>query len=198
MDGTVAQAETLRFITGNAGKAKELALALEPHGWNVVQTNADCPEIQADSLEEVAEASARHLLDAGVEPPFVLEDAGLFVGALNGFPGVYSRHALETIGCAGLLRLLANVEPEVRSAAFRACLTYVDAAGTIQSFPGTCKGTIAARARGNQGFGFDSVFVPEGDARTFGEMDAAEKGGFSHRAKAAEAFVSHLIQSAKR
>src|ERR1041385_6234664 len=128
--------QRLTFVTGNAGKASELRAMLAPLGVEVVQDKRGYPEIQADTLHEVAEAGARHLLASGLAPPFVLEDSGLFVSALRGFPGVYSRHALDTIGTAGILQLMAGVELESRGAAFQACLLYADAAGALHAFEG--------------------------------------------------------------
>ncbi len=187
----------LRFITGNPGKVAELAPALAPHGWRVEQHDAGYPEIQADSLQEVARAGAEHLLAQGVEPPFVLEDAGLFIAALRGFPGVYSRHALDTLGVGGILQLMLPVEEELRTAAFEACLTYVDEAGRITAFTGRCSGRIANRQAGSQGFGFDPIFIPDGHDQTFAEMGTAAKGEISHRGRAVAAFVAAL-ETAKR
>src|SRR5688500_17901494 len=187
----------ITFVTGNAGKARELREMLAPLGVEVVQDARGYPEVQADTLAEVAEAGARHLLASGLRPPFLLEDSGLFVAALRGFPGVYSRHALDTIGCAGLLRLLADVERESRSAAFQAHLLYVDGAGRLHGFDGACPGRIADRAAGAGGFGFDPVFAPRGHDRTFAEMDGAEKSALSHRGQAVRAFLAFLEKSTK-
>lgn len=184
-------------MTGNAGKARELQGQLAPRGIEVVQDPRGYPEVQADSLAAVAEAGARHLLASGLQPPFLLEDSGLFVAALRGFPGVYSRHALDTLGCAGLLKLLADVEMETRAAAFRCHLLYVDPAGGLHGFEGTCPGRIAERAAGSGGFGFDPVFQPRGHDRTFAEMDAAEKAALGHRGQAVRAFLGFLDKSTK-
>lgn len=189
--GTVAQSE-LRFITGNPGKVRELQALLEPKGITVVQDDRPYPEIQADSLEDVATAGVGYLLATGAEPPFVIEDAGLFVSALRGFPGVYSRHALDTIGCDGILRLMRDVELESRTATFRACLTHVDEEGEFTHHKGSCKGRIADRPAGGQGFGFDPIFIPDGHDRTFAEMTDEEKGALSHRGAAARAFADWL------
>ncbi len=199
VDGTVSQGKhTIRFVTGNPGKLREVQEHLAPHGWVVVQADARYPEIQANSLEEVAAAGAQHLLEQGLEPPFLLEDAGLFVTALRGFPGVYSRHAQDTIGNAGILQLMLPVEEELRTAAFEACLTYVDEDRTIHHFTGRCVGRIVSNARGAGGFGFDPIFAPHGSALTFAEMDGAAKSAVSHRGKAVAAFLAGVVQSAKR
>ncbi|MEA3203989.1 MAG: XTP/dITP diphosphohydrolase [Thermoplasmata archaeon] len=182
----------LTFVTGNAGKVAEMAALLAPLGVEVVADGRGYPEVQAATLAEVTEAGARHLLAAGLRPPFILEDSGLFVAALRGFPGVYSRNALDTIGTAGILRLLQDVELETRGAAFQADLAYVDAAGRVHHFAGTCKGRIAERAAGSNGFGFDPVFVPHGESLTFAEMDPAEKSRLSHRGQTAMLLARHL------
>ena len=190
----------LTFVTGNAGKVAELSALVAPLGWTVAQDKRGYPEVQADTLEEVCAAGARHLLEAGLRPPFLLEDSGLFVAALKGFPGVYSRHALDTIGVRGILRLLRDVELELRTAAFQSCLTFVDAAGAVHHFHGTCKGRIAERPAGNGGFGFDPIFVAEATGRdgpTFAELSAQAKNTVSHRGQAVRAFLAFLTESAK-
>lgn len=193
-----ATSRTLTFVTGNAGKIAELRALAEPLGFAVAQDKRGYPEVQADTLAEVCSAGADHLLATGLAPPFLLEDSGLFVGALRGFPGVYSRHTLDTIGCAGILRLMRDVELESRGAAFQTHLLYVDAAGRRHAFEGTCRGRIAERPAGTGGFGFDPVFLPDGGAgRTFAEMGADDKNRLSHRGQAVRAFLGHLAKSAK-
>lgn len=195
--GPAAPLRTLTFVTGNAGKVAELRAQLKPRGIAVVQDGRGYPEVQAGTLREVAEAGARHLLATGLRPPFVLEDSGLFVAALRGWPGVYSRHALDTVAIPGLLQLMAPVEKEMRTAAFQACLLYVDAAGRPHAFEGSCPGRIADHAAGSGGFGFDPVFVPRGHDRTFAEMDPAGKAALSHRGAAVRAFLEFLDETAK-
>jgi XTP/dITP diphosphohydrolase len=187
--------KTLTFVTGNAGKVRELAALVAEHGFTVVQDDGGYPEIQAETLAEVAQAGAKALLGR-IRPPFLLEDSGLFVDALNGFPGVYSRHALDTIGCAGLIRLLDGAAS--RAAEFRAHLLYVDQQGALHGFDGACSGTIAPSPSGASGFGFDPIFRPAGSARTFAEMSAEEKNRVSHRAKAVRAFLALLAKTAVR
>ncbi|MHB1261464.1 MAG: RdgB/HAM1 family non-canonical purine NTP pyrophosphatase, partial [Thermoplasmatota archaeon] len=187
----------ITFVTGNAGKVRELTEQLAPFGIAVDQDKRGYPEIQAATLAEVAEAGAAHLLASGLKPPFLLEDSGLFVAALRGFPGVYSRHALDTIGCAGVLRLMRDVEAETRSAAFRSHLLYVDTAGRLHGFEGTCPGRIVEVAAGSGGFGFDPLFAPRGHDRTFAEMAPAEKAALGHRGQAVRAFRAFLEKSTK-
>jgi XTP/dITP diphosphohydrolase len=173
----------LRVVTSNEGKAREFAAALEDVPWRVERVAMEYQEVQADDLRTVASESARWLLDQGtVEPPFVLEDAGLFITALSGFPGVYSAYVYHTVGCQGILDLMVGVEDRRARFESRIALTRPD--GTVEICTGTCDGTVPPEARGEGGFGFDPVFVPEGAERTFAEMGLEEKQGHSHRGRA--------------
>ncbi len=175
--------KVLRVVTSNDGKAREFAAALEGTGWRVERVAMEYQEVQADTLDEVAMDSALWLMARGsVEPPFVLEDAGLFVDALDGFPGVYSAYVHRTVGCEGILRLMEGRRD--RSARFESRLALVLADGSVEVLSGTCRGTVPTEARGTGGFGFDPVFVPEGEGRTFAEMGTREKEGHSHRGRA--------------
>ena len=188
----------LTFYTTNKGKVAELAAQLAQVGLAVRQDARGYPEVQADTLEEVAQAGADWLLANGATPPFLLEDSGLFVDGLNGFPGVYSRHALDTLGLPGLLALLRGVPASGRAARFEACLLYVDPAGRRHAFTGRCAGRIAEAGTGAGGFGFDPLFVPDGgDGRTFAAMAPGEKAVLGHRGRAVAAFLASLRQTGK-
>ncbi len=185
----MARPDSITFVTGNPGKVEEMREVLDPLGIAVIQDSRGYPEIQHDELRGVAEAGAGYLMATGLEAPFILEDAGLFVSALDGFPGVYSSYAFHTIGNEGILRLLEGVEKEVRTAAFRANLLYVDEEGHPHHFEGTVKGHIADRAAGDHGFGYDPIFIPDGETRTFAQLTGEEKTAISHRGQAARAFA---------
>ncbi len=171
------------FVTGNPAKFEE-ASALIP---GLKQADIGPPEIQADRLEDVARFSVEYAYKELGEPCFV-EDAGLFVNALNGFPGAYSHYAFDTIGSKGILRLLEGVKD--RGARFEACIAYHDGKG-VRVFSGRVDGAIASRELGSGGFGFDPIFVPNGHDRTFAE-DPAHKQEVSHRARALRKFLGFL------
>jgi len=194
--GASPRRKRLTFVTGNKGKATELGALLAPHGFEVMQDPRGYPEIQADTLAEVTEAGADHLLANGLQPPFVLEDSGLFIDSLKGFPGAYSRHALDTIGCDGILRLMAEVPLAQRSARFEADLLLVEGRRR-RHFAGLCPGRIATEAAGAGGFGFDPIFAPAGRSHTFAEMPPAGKSRLSHRGQAARALLEWLSETAK-
>jgi XTP/dITP diphosphohydrolase len=179
----------LRFVTTNDGKWREVSALLAKHGIAVEKINAKVLEVQSDDLAEIARISA---LDAyrSFGGELFVEDAGLFVDALNGFPGPYSSYAYRTIGVRGLLKLMEGVER--RAAVFRSAVAYVDREGSVNVFVGEVRGFIATEPRGTKGFGFDPVFVPLGSERTFAEMDVEEKNRYSHRARAVGELVKHL------
>jgi len=177
------------FVTGNKGKLHEAQVALAPLGHEVVAADLHPVEIQAETLEEVSRAKCEVLV-AKLPPPFFVDDGGLFVDALKGFPGVFSAHALKRIGSAGILKLMEGVEE--RGAHFACVVTYYDGE-RVRSFAGRCDGRIAREARSSgHGFGFDPIFVPDGHERTFGELPAEVKNDLSHRGKALAQLVAHL------
>ncbi len=97
----------LYFITGNKGKLAEIQNKVKELDFKVIQKDLGYPEIQAGTLEEVAEYGANHIQKQFNES-FILEDAGLFIDDLDGFPGVYSKYVFYTIGLAGILKLMEN------------------------------------------------------------------------------------------
>ncbi len=178
----------LQFITTNEGKFREVATVLAAHGVDLSRLDVRYPEVQADTLEEVVSfglewLTRRHGGD------MMVDDSGLFVEALGGFPGVYSAYVYRTLGTAGILKLL--LEGEDRRARFMTVLG-LQRGGRKVVLRGECGGTIGHATRGKGGFGFDPIFIPEGHDRTFAEMSVEEKNAVSHRGRAAEALLSHL------
>lgn len=144
-------------------------------------------EIQDDDIERIAMVSALSIVRE-VNLPIIVEDAGLFIEALNGFPGPYSSYVYRTIGVNGILKLMSNVEN--RRAYFKSAVAFCDPGGELKCFQGVVYGKIAREARGSGGFGFDPIFKPDEEpTRTFSEMSIEEKNKFSHRAKALRKFA---------
>ncbi|MHB8585710.1 MAG: RdgB/HAM1 family non-canonical purine NTP pyrophosphatase [Thermoplasmatota archaeon] len=188
------QRRTLTFVTSNEGKVREAASALAPWGIDVAGLKRPTIEIQADTLEEVARSKVASLKGV-VDPPFFVEDAGLFVDALHGFPGVYSAYVLRTLGCPGILRLIPPGAP--RGAHFGAVVAYVPKDGALALFRGECPGTIASTiSDGGKGFGFDPIFVPEGHEQTFAQLDDVLKNRISHRGRALASLATALGERA--
>ena len=128
------------------------------------------------------------------------DDSGLEVEALNNEPGVYSaRYAGEPKSDErNMDKLLSNLNGiENRKACFKTVLIYLDATGEKHTFEGKVEGTIIDNKRGEQGFGYDPIFVPNGFDKTFAEMNMEEKSRLSHRAIAVQKFVTFLNSNKK-
>jgi XTP/dITP diphosphohydrolase len=177
------------FATGNFHKFNEARSILTGLDIAVAMLRMKDVEIQSDSLMEIAETSVREVFKRS-RLPVVVEDAGLFIDALNGFPGPYAAYVYQTIGNAGLLKLMEGVEN--RQATFKSAIAYCDSEKTPMIFEGEATGKITKKERvgnGKSGFGFDPIFQPHGSAKAFAEMTLEEKNRFSHRAKAVRKFA---------
>lgn len=183
----------LRFVvvTANTGKAEEFQKIFERYGLKFRIEPLTTMEIQSTDLKEVARYRVLHAYEV-LREPVMVEDAGLFIEALGGFPGPFSSYVFRTIGIKGILKLMDGVRD--RRAQFRSAIAfYSPITGAVKIFTGEVSGWIAMEPRGNKGFGFDPIFVPaEGDGRTFAEMDVEEKNMFSHRARAATKFAEWI------
>ncbi len=177
------------LVTGNLHKLQEFQHGLARLGIKVRHLKVECDEIQADDLDEVVNGCLDQIAAAG-HKDFILDDSGLFIPALNGFPGVYSAYVFKTIGCAGVLRLLEGISD--RRADFRCCIgCQMEDVGRLV-VTGVSPGRVVMEERGERGFGYDPIFVPDGADRTFAEMDMDEKIVFSHRGAAMRIFVERL------
>ena len=177
------------FATNNIHKFNEAHRILTQHKIAAGMLRVKALEIQNDTLADIATASAIDAF-ARCRLPIIVEDAGLFINALNGFPGPYAAYAYRTIGNAGLLKLMANVEE--RKATFKSAIAYYDGHAAPLCFEAEATGKITRTERignGKSGFGFDPIFQPDGSKKTFAEMTLEEKNGFSHRAKALNKFA---------
>jgi XTP/dITP diphosphohydrolase len=201
----------LRYVTTNSGKVREAEEYLDE--GSVAQFEYDYTEIQSDNLREIAARGAREAYRYAGEPTLV-DDAGLFIRALDGFPGPYSAYVEETIGIERTWELAS--EEADRGAAFRCVLAYCDGEGfdaspdpvdsdervaaaaagpdgddetealPVKLFEGRVRGTMV-EPRGEAGFGFDPIF--ERNGTTFAEMAAEEKNAISHRGRALAKFA---------
>ena len=209
---------TLWFMTSNEGKVAEAKEHFSHFGIEVKQFDFEATEPQTDDLEIVALSK----IDQAI--PFIpdendmilVEDAGLFIEALEGFPGVYSSYALQTIGCEGVLKLLSHLESEdlvvdakIRRAEFRAVAVLYHK-GVTKLAEGVCPGRISHNIAEGEGFGFDPIFIPtdldeNGDpvetgemgvtsthGNTFGQISLEEKQLYSHRRRAISNLISNL------
>lgn len=173
------------LVTGNLGKIAEARLAL---GGDVETVLLDLPEIQSLDYMEVVRAKADEAWRQ-VGRPLIVEEAGLDLAALNGFPGPLVKWMLEAVKAEGLARTAAALG-DVRATA-RCFLLYKEADQEIVA-EGRTEGTLVLPGRGSHGFGWDPVFLPDGFSLTFAELTGPEKGAVSHRGKAWREMVGRL------
>jgi len=177
------------LATGNVHKFHEARRVLAEFGISLAMLKVKAKEIQDDDVENVAKTVAVEAA-RNSNLPIIVEDSGLFVTALNGFPGPYSSYVYRTIGVEGILKLMEKIDN--RNAYFKSAIAFCTPQSTKPvCFIGEVHGKIAFKARGDSGFGFDPIFEPEnGGGKTFAEMNLEEKNQFSHRAKALRKFAA--------
>lgn len=201
----------LLVASHNAGKIDEFRGLLAPLGFEIVSA-ADKglpePEETGSTFEENAAIKALAAAHAtGLQA--LSDDSGLVVDALGGEPGIHSaRWAGPTKDFASSMRLIQEklqaagaVEPERRTARFVAVLCLAQPDGSTRDFRGEVEGTLVWPPRGSSGFGYDAMFLPDGETRTFGEMSAEEKHGWtpgqekalSHRARAFKLLAAEAL-----
>ncbi len=175
----------LYFATGNAGKVDDAQAIVQDENVNVQQLNVEIVEPCLESLEEIAAAKVEQAVAESQlwGAHIMADDSGLFVNALDGFPGQHTAFFDRTAGKEKLLDLLR--EEDDMSAEFRAAIAIRDPdTGEIKTFSGQVAGTIV-EPRGDDGFGYDPMFLPDGHDKTFAE-DTEYKHQVSHRNEALE------------
>ena len=190
--------EKLFLASGNSHKIVELRQLLRPYGVELKSTLdypdaeevvVDQPDLQGNALKK-----ARHWhKKTGL--PSLSDDTGLEVEALDGAPGVYSaRYAGEQATYEDNTKKLLNElkTTDSRAAQFRTVIAFIDEQGDEHLFEGICRGSITREKRGDKGFGYDPVFLPEAYDRTFAELNSEEKNRISHRGRAMAAFLEYV------
>ena len=180
------------FATENRNKYIEAARIAAAFGIIMKHLNLQKKEIQSRKLTEIALFAAKQAAES-TRKSIVVEDAGFFVRGLGGFPGPYSSYVFGTLGWEGILKLLHSVRN--REASFEAVVAYCEPSQRPICFTGSVNGAVTRRAKGSNGFGFDPIFAPRGNRRTFAEMSTDEKNLYSHRAKAFTKFCKWFASS---
>lgn len=183
------------FATGNENKITEATFVLSQHKVQLKKLEGfEKLEIQHTNLEEIAK-TALSLIIIGLNKLVFVEDSGLFIHELNGFPGPYSSFVFDTLGVAGILKLLEGSKN--RKAEFRSSVAFGSNGKILAIFSAVTEGVIALEAKGEGGFGFDPIFVPMWNTKTFGQMELKEKSVYSHRSKALTKLVLWYLNAAK-
>jgi len=176
------------FASSNKNKIREASGILAEYNIEIQPLIMECPEIQKDDIEDVAKFSVEFAFKK-VQSQVIVEDSGLFIESLKGFPGPYSSYVYRTIGNDGILNLMRNQRN--RQATFKSVIAYSDSEGSILTFIGETRGKISLEIlKGdNGGWGFDPIFIPiEGNDKTYAEMGLKEKNKISHRKRSLEKF----------
>lgn len=188
---------TIFLASGNAHKIGEFSQVLEPMGielkstldyLNSKEVEEDQPDLAGNALKK---ARFWHQF-TGL--PALADDTGLEVNALDGAPGIYSaRYAgVKVTYDDNVNKLLKELKGKTdRSAQFRTAVAFVTDEGE-NIFEGICRGRIIEEKRGDKGFGYDPVFIPDGFTQTFSELSSSEKNKISHRGRAVQKFI-HFI-----
>jgi XTP/dITP diphosphohydrolase len=190
--------QKLLIASHNPGKVREIGQVLEPLGIEVVSAaalNLPEPEETGATFHENAALKSKAAV-AGSGLPSLADDSGLVIPALGGAPGIYSaRWAGDD---KNFSRAMQRIEQELGDAAEGAAAYFVCVLslalpdGTEHAFEGRVNGTLTFPPRGEKGFGYDPIFIPSGDTRSFAEMPAEEKHRISHRAEAFQQFVAFM------
>jgi XTP/dITP diphosphohydrolase len=158
------------FVTHNLNKVREFHIIFG-EGYEVEQIDIDYKELRSDDPEEIVKEAVKKLAEE-LKKPVVVEDSGLFIKALNDFPGTCSAYIHKRIGLRGILKLMEGIKD--RSCVYKSAVGYCKPYKEPISFLGEEKGKVAEEIRGNYGFGHDPIFIPEGSYKTYGEMENVE------------------------
>lgn len=190
---------TLIVATHNSHKTEEIRIILADHFDHITDLTTQGDHPAPEESGSTFEANARiKALDASTRFPeatIIADDSGLEVDALNNFPGVYSaRYAgPKATDRDNRLKLLQEMEGVTERGARFVCVIVLARAGEVlATFEGTCEGHIAEEQTGQSGFGYDTLFVPEGYYESFGLLRGEIKNTVSHRAKALEKLKAHI------
>jgi len=175
------------FATSNQNKVREGNLVGKEYDIVFRQIMGNYPEIRDEDVANVAREGVEYVYQRTQER-VIVEDTGLYISSLNGFPGTYSSYVYQKIGNRGILKLLAGLEN--RNARFTSAIGYKDK-NSLYIFEGNAEGTITDKPRGKRGFGYDPIFQPKGNQLTYAE-DPELKDLTSHRRKAFEKLCKWL------
>ena len=193
--------QLLVIASNNAGKIREFRALLAEAPVALIAARevgiTTFPPEDGATFRDNAIAKAR-FATAEAQLPALADDSGLVVDALGGAPGVYSARyggpdLTDPERCALVLKELTRLPGAARAARFVAVVACAFPGDIVIDSEGTIEGHIADGPRGNNGFGYDSIFVPDGSLRTFAELSDAEKHAVSHRARAVRALLPQII-----
>jgi len=173
------------FVTGNSNKLKEFEYIL---GFKLESIDLDLDEIQSLDVEDVAKSKAKQAYEV-LKKPVITEDTGLYFEELNGLPGAFVKFFVKSLS----LGQMCNLVKENRKAKAVACIAYFDGK-EMKVVKGETLGEISREPRGENGFGWDPIFIPEGCNKTFAELTSEEKQSKFMRQEAIKELKEILTQ----
>jgi len=180
----------IKFITSNKHKFIEARQIFNKYGINLEWIPIHTTELQSNYIEEITIHKVISLREI-IDPIFIVEDSALHINALNGFPGPYAAYVYDTLGLQQILNLMEGVSN--RKAKFIASGALVLDRNIFKIFKGVLKGEISLEIKGNLGFGYDPIFIPEGMEYTLAELSLSEKNNISHRGKLFRSICNFLM-----
>jgi XTP/dITP diphosphohydrolase len=185
------QLSELFFASSNEHKFQEAERILANLGMQINLFKTTLEEIQSNNLNDIAEKKAINAYDL-IQKPVIIEDDGLFINTLNGFPGPYSSYVYDTIGNKGIMDLLEN--SKVRDAKFVSIIAYCDSDCDVKLFESSIPGKISSIIE-KGGWGYDPIFIPDGESKTYANV--SDKDKFSHRSAALTKFSNWFLDKQK-
>ena len=185
------QLSELFFASSNEHKFQEAERILANLGMQINLFKTTLEEIQSNNLNDIAEKKAINAYDL-IQKPVIIEDDGLFINTLNGFPGPYSSYVYDTIGNKGIMDLLEN--SEIRDAKFVSIIAYCDSDCDVKLFESSIPGKISSIIE-KGGWGYDPIFIPDGESKTYANV--SDKDKFSHRSAALTKFSNWFLDKQK-
>ena len=185
------QLSELVFVSSNTHKFDEAKRILSKMEIDLILFKTELEEIQSNSLVEIAKHKAIDAYEK-VQKPIIIEDDGLFIDSLGGFPGPYSSYVYDTIGNKGIVKLLEN--NKVRDAKFMAIIVYCNGIDDVQLFESSIPGKISSVIE-EGGWGYDPIFIPDGESKTYANVSVKDK--FSHRSASLKKFSNWFLDKQK-
>ena len=186
------QLSNILFASSNENKVREARKILSKFGISIIHYDINLIEIQENSLSKIASQKvldayekSRSMKNGLTKTPsaVIVEDDGLFIDSLGGFPGPYSSYAYDTIGNKGIIQLLQNSEH--RDAKFVAIIAYYNGINEVKLFESSIPGKISKEIE-KGGWGYDPIFIPDGESKTYANV--LDKDKFSHRSASLKKF----------
>ena len=179
------------IVTGNSGKVESLKRKLNKYNIEVEQKELELFEIQADEIEEVSINKAKQAYEI-LKEPLIVDDSGLFIEELNGFPGVYTKYVLSSIGVNGIMDMMKGKKN--RKCGFESVATFVDSNGRVRVFKGDFEeGQIANEIdnieRKEAWSGLWKIFIPFGYDKTLSQFSPKERSERKYKIKGETAFT---------